>query len=184
MRHFCIIDLETSGGNYKLDRITEIAIIKYDGTKIIDQYHTLINPTVDIPYFISRLTGIDNEMVANAPKFFEVAKKIVEFTDNCYFVAHNVNFDYRFMQAEFKQFEFPYIRPTLCTVSLSRRFLPNLPSYSLGKLCKSLEIELLNHHRALDDALATAKIFDMIVQNNDMETILSKPAKRKAIKKN
>ena len=100
--NFAVIDIETTGLSPKSEKITGIAIYIHDGKEVIDHYSTLINPECSIPYEISMLTGIRNEMVLGAPKFYEVAKKIEEVTQNCIFVAHNVNFDYGFVQAEFK----------------------------------------------------------------------------------
>ena len=113
---YAIIDIETTGGTAEREKITEIAIVLHDGEKTLDTYQTLINPERSIPYNIIQLTGITNELVADAPKFFEVAKDIVEFTKDCIFVAHNVQFDYSFVQAEFKRLGFIYQRRRLCTV--------------------------------------------------------------------
>ena len=152
---YSIIDIETTGGSRQGNKITEIAIINFDGEKVIDEFSTLINPEISIPYSITRLTGITNEMVANSPKFYEVAKKIVEMTKGNVFVAHNVFFDYNFIKHEFSELGFQYSAERLCTVRLSRKLLPGHASYSLGKLCKDLGIEITARHRALGDAKAT-----------------------------
>lgn len=164
---YAIIDIETTGGQPAQDRITEIAIFIHDGHKITDKYHTLINPQRPIPYFISNLTGITDEMVKDAPKFHEVAKEIVQFTEGKIFVAHNVRFDYSFVKKEFADLGYTYQRKTLCTVRLSRNLIPGLPSYSLGKLCKSIDIPLQLRHRAIGDAEATAKLFDKLIKLNE-----------------
>ena len=130
---FSIIDIETTGNSYKDGKITEIAIIQHNGIEITDAFSTLVNPEVDIPYFITNLTGIDNEMVESAPKFYEIAKKIVEMTTGRIFVAHNVNFDYRFIKEEFNRLGYNYNCKTMCTVRLARKLLPGYRSYSLGK---------------------------------------------------
>ncbi|PRY11946.1 DNA polymerase-3 subunit epsilon [Pontibacter ummariensis] len=163
---YAIIDIETTGGQPAQDKITEIAIFIHDGQQVVDQYSTLINPQRPIPYFISQLTGITDEMVQDAPKFYEVAKEIVEFTEGKVFVAHNVRFDYSFIKKEFADLGFTYQRKTLCTVRLSRALIPGLPSYSLGKLCKSIDIDLQQRHRAIGDAEATAKLFDKLIKIN------------------
>ncbi|MHA6249165.1 exonuclease domain-containing protein [Pontibacter sp. CAU 1760] len=163
---YAIIDIETTGGQPAQDKITEIAIFIHDGQKVVDQYNTLINPQRPIPYFISQLTGITDEMVQDAPKFYEVAKEIVEFTEGKVFVAHNVRFDYSFIKKEFADLGFTFQRKTLCTVRLSRSLIPGLPSYSLGKLCKSIDIELKQRHRAIGDAKATAVLFDKLLKIN------------------
>lgn len=160
---YAIIDIETTGGSPKSEKITEIAVLIHDGNRIIDEYTTLINPEKSIPYHITSLTGISNEMVADAPRFFEIARKIVEITDGQVFVAHNVNFDYRFIKEEFARLGFDYKRSTLCTVKLSRKIIPGKRSYSLGNLCDDLGIMIHGRHRAMGDAMATAKLFDILL---------------------
>ncbi|MFW5659683.1 MAG: exonuclease domain-containing protein, partial [Bacteroidota bacterium] len=160
---YAIVDIETTGGRLNRDRITEIAIFRFDGKKVVDQYQTLINPELPIPRNITRLTGIDDQMVADAPKFYEVAKQIVEMTDDAIFVAHNVNFDYNFLKAEFKRFGFTYQRKRLCTVRLARRVLPGHASYSLGRICKDLKIKIKARHRAAGDAEATVQLLKKII---------------------
>lgn len=163
---YAIIDIETTGGNPDRNKITEIAIILHDGNNVVDEFSTLINPECSIPYQITQITGITNDMVKDAPPFYEVAKKIVEMTEGAVFVAHNVNFDYGFIRAAFRDLGFPYTRKTLCTVRMSRVAFPGFKSYSLGNLCSSLGITLNNRHRALGDAKATAILFDQILKSN------------------
>ena len=160
---FAIVDIETTGGVSQSNKIIEIAIVIHDGLSVVDSFSTLINPQIKIPYFITKLTGINNEMVQNAPKFHEVAKKIVEITEGKTFVAHNIGFDYNFVQQEFKSLGYDYVRPKLCTVKLSRKRLPKQRSYSLGKLCEVLKIENNARHRAEGDALATAKLLEYLM---------------------
>lgn len=168
---YTVIDIETTGGNYKMEKITEIAVYKYDGEEIIDEFTTLINPECNIPYFITNLTGITNEMVKNAPKFYEVARKIVEITENAIFVAHNVSFDYNFIRQEFKNLGYEFHRKQLCTVRTSRKLIPGLPSYSLGNLCNSLGIEIHSRHRAAGDALATVQVLKHLLQIDEANKI-------------
>lgn len=163
---FAIIDIETCSGKfvYGHGRITEICIIKHDGLQVVDKFTTLINPECHITQYFSNLTGITNEMVADAPKFHEVAKKILEMTEGCIFVAHNVGFDYGFIKEEFNSLGYKYRRETLCTVRLSRKLIPGRISYSLGHLCASLGIEIEGRHRAEGDAVATAQLFDLLLK--------------------
>jgi DNA polymerase-3 subunit epsilon len=161
---FAIVDIETTGGSFERDKITEICILIHDGLTVTDKFSTLINPEKRIPHMISRMTGITDEMVEKAPKFFEVAKKIVEMTEGNIFVAHNVNFDYNFIYHEFKSLGYKWKREKLCTVRLSRKLLPKRISYSLGKLCDSLDIVIEGRHRAAGDAEATAKLFDILLK--------------------
>ena len=163
---YAVVDIETTGSKPDHDRIIEIAIYLHDGSKIVDAFCSLIDPERYIPEFITKLTGISNAMVADAPKFYEVAKQIVEFTEGHIFVAHNVHFDYSFLKNEFRNLGYNYQRKTLCTVRLSRKLIPNLPSYSLGKLCESLQIKIKDRHRAKGDAEATAKLLTRLVNLN------------------
>jgi DNA polymerase-3 subunit epsilon len=160
---YAIIDIETTGGSALVHRITEIAVFLYDGEKIVDEFVSLVNPESYIPANITSLTGITNQMVANAPKFFEVARRVVEITEGATFVAHNVTFDYKFVQAEFKRLGYDYSKPTLCTVRLSRKFIPGHASYSLGSICRDLGISINGRHRAAGDALATVQLFQRVI---------------------
>lgn len=166
---FAIIDIETTGGRATTDKITEIAIVLHDGEKIIDQYETLVNPERMIPYGITELTGISNAMVVDAPKFFEVAKKIVQMTEGAIFVAHNVRFDYSFVQEEFRRLGYTYTRKNLCTVRLSRQAFPGLPSYSLSNLIRHFGLNVGARHRAMGDTMATVDLFERILQSNNTE---------------
>ena len=161
-RRYAIVDIETTGGLVKRDKITEIAIVLHDGEKVIDQYQTLINPERSIPAFITGLTGITNEMVSDAPLFCEVAKEIVLRTEGAVFVAHNARFDYGFLREEFGRLGYAYTRKQLCTVRLSKKLLPQLKSHSLDSLIRYFSLDVDKRHRALDDALATAEVFKII----------------------
>lgn len=163
---YAIIDIETTGGMPRRDKITEIAIVLYDGHKVLDQYDTLINPQRSIPYEITRITGIRDDMVQDAPKFYEVAKKIVEMTEGAIFVAHNVRFDYGFIKEEFAKLGYTYTKKQLCTVKMSRKAFPGLKSYSLGNLIKHFGISVNARHRALDDTLATVELFKKILHES------------------
>ena len=163
---FSIIDIETTGQSAQAGRITEIAIYVHNGVKVIDSFVSLVNPECHIPYFITKLTGIDNLMVVDAPKFYEIAKRIIEITQGTTFVAHNASFDYRFVQQEYLRLGYEYKRKTMCTVKLSRKYLPGHASYSLGKLCEDLKILIDGRHRASGDALATVKLFEIILQKH------------------
>jgi len=163
---YAVIDIETTGGSARLERITEIAIYIHDGTRIVEEYSTLINPERNIPYFITSLTGITNEMVEEAPKFYEVARRIVELTEGTTFVAHNARFDYSFIRQEFGMLGFNFKRPLLDTVALSRKLLPGHKSYSLGNLCGDLGIEINGRHRASGDALATVKLLELLLERD------------------
>jgi len=169
---FSIVDIETTGGSPKADKITEISIFIHDGLKIVDEFTTLINPERNISHYITQLTGITNEMVADAPRFYEVAKKIVEITDKQIFVAHSASFDYNFVRREFHSIGYEYHRKTLCTVQLGRKVFPGKRSYSLGNICRDLHIEITNRHRARGDALATVKLLEILLNNDKGKKVL------------
>ncbi|MCK9271468.1 MAG: exonuclease domain-containing protein [Bacteroidales bacterium] len=162
-QRFAIVDIETTGTSYKSGKITEVAIIIHDGRGIVDEFTTLINPEQKIDYRIQQLTGISDRMVAEAPKFYEVARQIVEITEDCIFVAHNVSFDYNFIRQEFMSLGYDYQREKLCTVKLSRKLIPFHKSYSLGNICADLNIENPHRHRAYGDARATTTLFEMLL---------------------
>lgn len=164
--NFVIVDVETTGGSPKQSKITELAMYKFDGVQIVDEFSSLINPEQEIPEFIVRLTGITNASVKNAPKFYELAKKVIEFCEGSVFVAHNVSFDYSMFRSEFKTLGFDFRKPHLCTVVASRHILPGYESYSLGKLTKKIGIQIVNRHRAGGDALATTKLFEILHKKN------------------
>lgn len=170
-RLFAIVDIETTGSHANANGITEIAIYIHDGEKIVEEYQTLINPQQEIPTFIQSLTGISNEAVKNAPTFEEVAPTIFSYLDDKIFVAHNVNFDYSFINHHLKREGFTLNSKKLCTVRLARKILPGFPSYSLGKLCRSLNIKIENRHRAAGDALATTVLFKMMIDADEHQYI-------------
>lgn len=171
---YAILDIETTGGQYNEEGITEIAIYKFDGHEIVDQFISLVNPEIPIQPFVVKLTGINNAMLRSAPKFYEVAKRIIEITEGCIVVAHNASFDYRILQTEFRRLGFKFQKQTLCTVELSKKLLPGHASYSLGKLVRALGIPMADRHRATGDAMATVKLFKMLLaQDVEKEIVKS-----------
>jgi DNA polymerase-3 subunit epsilon len=163
---YAILDIETTGGQFNEEGITEIAIYKFDGHEVVDQFISLVNPEIPIQPFVVKLTGINNEMLRLAPKFFEVAKRIIEITQDCIIVAHNASFDYRILRTEFRRLGYDFQAKTLCTVELAKIVIPEQPSYSLGKLVRALGIPMADRHRASGDALATVKLFKMLLDKD------------------
>ncbi len=159
---FSIVDIETTGGSHG-NRITEIAVVKTDGTKILDSYETLINPEVFIPKSITLLTGISNSMVESAPRFEEIADDFMAFIADTVFVAHNVSFDYSIIKNHYEDIATSFNMKKLCTVRLAKGIIPGYPSYSLGKICKELQIENHSRHRAMGDAMATTHLFHLLL---------------------
>lgn len=170
---YTIIDIETTGGKYNEEGITEIAIHKYDGHHVVDTFISLLNPERDIQPFVVNLTGINSNMLRNAPKFYEVAKRIIEITTDCVIVAHNAKFDYRILRTEFKRLGYDYKRQTLCTVELSKKLIPDLESYKLGRLCRALGIPVSDRHRANGDAIATTKLFKLLIDKDIKKSIVT-----------
>ena len=168
-KKYAIIDIETTGTRAARDRITEVAVVLFDGKTILDSWQSLVNPETYIPYGITELTGITQEMVDDAPKFYEIGKKVVEMTEGAIFTAHNVRFDYSFIREEFKRLGYTYSRKQLCTVRLSRKAFPGMGSYSLGSLIYQFEIVVKDRHRAMADAMATTELLGKILNREENE---------------
>ncbi len=174
---YAIVDVETTGSYAAGNGITEIAICIHNGVQAVDWFESLVKPDRNIPMYITGLTGITNEMVAGAPTFEELLPRIEEMTKGCIFVAHHAHFDYTFVKKGFEFHGKPYNRNKLCTVRLSRKLIPGLPSYSLGRLCRHLEINHQNAHRAMGDVKATVELFERLI-GLDVENYIQQVAKR------
>lgn len=161
---FAVIDIETTGGNYKTGKIIEVAVALFDGSSVVQTFDTLINPGCTIPWFITGLTGISNEMLKTAPYFHHIAKQFIKITSGHIFVAHNVMFDYSYIKQEFKGLGYNFRMPRICTLIESRKTFPELKSHGLGNLCRDLQIHNTNRHRALGDAIATAELLKIIME--------------------
>lgn len=169
---YSVIDIESNGAGFRKENIIEIAIYKYDGHEIVDQFITLVNPESEITPFVQRLTNISQKMVKSAPRFHEIAKRIVEITQNTTLVGHNIEFDYRMLRQEFKRLGYEFKINTIDTIPLAKKLIPEAESYSLGKLVKSLGIPLIDQHRASGDARATLELFKLLMfKDKDSEII-------------
>ncbi|MGB5344879.1 MAG: exonuclease domain-containing protein [Woeseia sp.] len=162
LQAYVVVDVETTGGRGDRHRVTEIGAVRVRNGKVIDRFQTLLNPQRTIPPGITRLTGISDAMVHDAPCFVDVADKFDEFLQDAIFVAHNVEFDYRFIAAEFQRIGRPFRMPKLCTCSSMRKLYPGHKSYSLAALCRAFDIPLASHHRALCDAEAAAELLLLV----------------------
>lgn len=168
---YAIVDIETTGGYASASNITEVAIFVHDGEKVIDRFETLVNPQQPIPFFIQSMTGITNEMVAGAPVFADIAAQVFDILNDKVFVAHNVNFDFSFLNTALQSCGFTLNVKKLCTVRLTRKIFTGLPSYSLGNICRSLNIQIENRHRAGGDALATVALFERLLKNDRQDHV-------------
>ena len=168
---YAILDIEATGGKLGEESIIEIAIYKFDGLEVVDQFISLVNPEKKIDQFVQKLTHITDKMVLTAPKFHEIAKRIVEITDDCILVGHNVMFDYRMLVQEFERLGYSYKKDWIDTFEYSEKLIPGLPSYSLGKLCASLGIVVTDRHRASGDARATISLFKMLLDKDSKKII-------------
>ncbi len=159
---YVVVDIETTGSQATYNRITEIGALKVQNGKVIDEFQTLINPGRKIPPFITQLTGITDDMVASAPSFSEIAAQFSVFLEGSIFVAHNVRFDYSFIQREFARNEIDFVRPQICTSAGMKKAYPGLPSYSLKNLTQHFQISLDSHHRAMCDARAAMELLNLM----------------------
>ena len=171
---YTIVDLEATGGKFNEESIIEIAIYKFDGVSITDQFISLVNPEKEIHPYVEKLTGISSKMLKTAPKFHEIAKRVIEITSDSVLVAHNAQFDYRILQLEFKRLGFDFSMKSICTVILSQELLPKQESYKLGRLSRSLGIPIKDRHRASGDALATVELFKILLEKDVKQEIIRK----------
>ncbi|MFY0672095.1 MAG: 3'-5' exoribonuclease [Bacteroidia bacterium] len=169
---YCVVDIEATGGNHKNGRIIEIGIVKIRNRTIVSEYATLVNPEQAMDKYVSKLTGITDDDLVDAPVFKEVAREIVEFLGNSFFVAHNASFDYTYLRAELRKLGIEYTADQYCTIDMSRILFAEEPSYSLGKLCRSLNVEVADRHRALGDALTTANLFLKLLKEESILEVL------------
>lgn len=184
---YAIVDIETTGGYAATNGIIEICIKVFDGENIIEEFETLVNPNQAIPRYIQAFTGINNEMVQDAPQFEEIAERVYTCLQGNVFVAHNVNFDYSFIKSHLEFYGYTLHTKKLCTIRLARQIFPGFPSYSLGNLCNSLEIDLVNRHRAAGDASATVVLFKKLLDNDVkrvIETSLNRHSKEAVLPPN
>ncbi|MEI6947237.1 exonuclease domain-containing protein [Paraflavisolibacter sp. H34] len=163
---YAIVDIETTGGYAAANGIIEVSIQVFDGGQVTERFESLVNPGLPIPRYIQAFTGISNDMVEEAPAFEAIAEKVYRLLQGNIFVAHNVNFDYSFLKSHLEACGYSLNEKKLCTVRLSRQIFPGLPSYNLGKLCRSLDITLDHCHRAGGDAAATATLFRLLLEND------------------
>ncbi|MDZ7847754.1 MAG: 3'-5' exonuclease [Owenweeksia sp.] len=170
-RMFAVLDIESTGGPFGKEAIMEIAVFRYDGEEVVDQLISLVHPHREVQKFVSKMTGITPKMLARAPRFHEVAKRIIEITEDAVVVGHNVEFDYRMLRQEFARLGYQYERKTLDTIKLAEELIPGLPAYGLNKVCEELGIYLVNKHRADSDARATLELLKILQEKDRQKNI-------------
>lgn len=169
---YAIIDIEATGGQVGTEKIIDIYIYRFNGETVEDQFGSMVNPERPIDFYVQKLTGITDKMVLRAPKFHELAKRIVEITEGCTIVGHGVDFDYRMLRQEFRELGFEFQRNTLDSLALSKKLLPDVESHSLGKLCKSLGIPIKSQHTAEGDTRATLELFKILLEKDKEKEII------------
>ena len=170
---FAVIDIECTGGTFGSERIIDVAICGLENGEVVDQLVSLVNPEKGIDPYVTKLTGITNKMVRTAPKFYELAKRVVKITENCTFVAHNISFDYRVFQQEFESMGFDYHRATLDTIPYCERIFPDWENYGLKTVSKELGLVNSSRHRAEGDARLTLELLKILLEK-DRDAYLSK----------
>ena len=176
---YAILDIESNGGAYRKESVIEIAVYRFDGHEIIDQFSSLVNPEDKISSFVQKLTGITEKMVKTAPKFHEIAKRIVEITEDAVLMGHNVDFDYRMLRQSFHRLGYDFKMEVIDTIPLAKKLIPDEESYSLGKLSRSLGIPLTDRHRASGDARATVELFKILLAKDKEKEILQQQKENK-----
>lgn len=162
---FVVVDVEATGAKTPPNRLIELGAYRIRGGRIVDKFHSLVNPEIPIPRFVASLTGISNDMVRDAPVFADVAPKWLDFVSDSVLIAHNAPFDTSFLNHEISRV-YPghrMMNPHLCTVRLSRRALPDLSNHRLDTIATHFSIPIASRHRAGSDALATAEIFILLL---------------------
>ena len=188
MTDFAVIDIEATGGKAGTEKIIDIYIYRFNGHEILDQFGSMVNPQRSIDAYVQKLTGITEKMVRRAPKFYELAKRVIEITEDAVIVGHGVDFDYRMLRQEFRELGYDFERKTLDTFDLSKKLLPDAESYSLGKLTKSLGIPVNFRHTAEGDTRITLELFKILLEKDTGKNIIQsfaihEPQSRKQISK-
>lgn len=169
---YAVLDIEATGGKAGTEKIIDIYIYKFNGTDVLDQFGSMVNPQRKIDDYVQKLTGITDKMVRGAPKFYELAKRVIEITQDCVIVGHGVNFDYRMLRQEFRELGYDFERKTLDTLDLSQKLIPNAESYSLGKLTRSLGIPVSSRHTAEGDTRITLELFKILLEKDKRKDVI------------
>jgi DNA polymerase III subunit epsilon len=180
-KNFAIVDVETTGGGPKNNRVIEIGILRIEKGELVGKYQSLINPGMEIPEYITHLTGITNRKVKKAPIFEDIKDDVLDYFEDAVFVAHNCSFDYGFMKQEFKRVDYAFSCPRLCTVSLSRVLFPEFKHHNLSAIVERCNFVCKNRHRAYDDAKVLWDFFQYLpskFSEAEIRTAMNRTLKR------
>jgi DNA polymerase-3 subunit epsilon len=169
---YVVLDIESTGGAFNEEAVMEIALFRYNGREVTDQLISLVSPGRSVHPYVTKLTGITEKMLKRAPRFHELARRIIELTEDAILVGHNVGFDYRMLQLEYRRLGYDYHRPVMDTIELSKKMVPDLPSYGLAKVCEVLGISHPDQHRAEGDARATLDLFKILLEKDHSKEAL------------
>lgn len=170
---YCVVDIESSGGPFGKEAMIEIAAFRYDGDEIVDQLISLVHPHREVQPFVSKMTGITPKMLVRAPRFHEIAKRLLEITEDAIIVGHNVEFDYRILRQEYARLGYQFERKTLDTIKLAEELMPGMKSYGLDSMCEELGLSRPHKHRAESDARATVELFEILREKDQRKGINS-----------
>ena len=169
---FAVLDVETTSGDPTMGRVMEVAVLVHDGQVERTRWESLLDPRMEIPPFVRRLTGIGDKDVRHAPRFVDVVNTLLTLTEGRIVVAHNVRYDMTALEHEFARTGLVFMRHTLCTERLARRLSPGLSHYNLGSLCRHYGIPFTAAHRAMSDANATAALLLRMLDEHGEEEVL------------
>lgn len=170
---YAFVDIETTGASPRDSRVLEVGVVRVENNQVVETYQSLVQPDMEVPWFITNLTGIRDEDVTWAPRFGEVAAEVARLVDGAVFVAHNVLFDYGFLRMEYERLGQVFSPPLLCTVRLSRRLFPQYRTHKLADLIARHGLMAESRHRALDDAHCLWQFYGLCLQEFDLDTVES-----------
>jgi DNA polymerase III subunit epsilon len=165
------VDVETTGLRATRDRVIEIAVLRVENNQLVDEYHSLIQPGQTLPWFIVRHTGINDELLDDAPSFRQVADEINIITEDCVFAAHSVHFDYSFLKAEYTRIGQQFERPYFCTVELSRRLYPEQRQHNLDAIMTRFGLNCDQRHRAAADVQLLWEFYCLVQKSFPLDRI-------------
>jgi len=171
LQKLVFVDTETTGLNPIIDRVIEVGLIRIEKGQIVSKYETVVNPTIEVPDFCIKMTGIKKKEFKKAPTFKDIKDKFFDEMKDALFIAHNAKFDFDFLDNEFIRVDLPFGPASLCTVKLSRILFPHFPRHDLDTITRRLHIDVSKRHRAFDDALALWELFQILQKRFSQEKL-------------